>query len=82
MDEFSSAQKCYTTPVFSGVPIKGDKTRRGYINPTFSGAHEWAKLQHTLYVLGGPHQKGTGDMNGPRRAGGKMPRGAVLKGCP
>ena len=33
-------QNCNITPVFSGVPNKGDKITNGYITPAFSGAQK------------------------------------------
>ena len=80
MDEFSSTWKCSLTPVFSRIPGKGDKIRSGYITPTFSGGPKWVEVLHNpLRSRGSPSK---GDTNGLRRASGKMPRGAVLKGGP
>ena len=51
-------RNCDVTPVFSGVPRKGDKIR--IITPIFSGAQNWAKLLHNPCVLGGSPEKETG----------------------
>ena len=50
--------KCYVTPAFSGVPIKGDKIKGGYSTPAFLGAHEWAEVLRNPCVLGGPYERG------------------------
>ena len=66
----TSGRKCYATPAFSGLPIKGDKTKSGYLTSTFSGAHKWAEMLRNPCVLGVPIK---GDKNGVRRPSGKMP---------
>ena len=38
------------TPAFSGFPRRGDKIKKGYLTPTFSGAHKWAELRAFLGV--------------------------------
>ena len=40
-------RKCYLTPAFSGVPIKGDKIKGGYLTRAFSGAHQWVECYIT-----------------------------------
>ena len=39
-----SGHKCYTTRAFSGVPIKRDNIRKGYLTPAFSGAQMRVEL--------------------------------------
>ena len=48
----TSGRKCDVTRVFSGVPIKGDKIRSGYLTPAFSRAYEWAEVLCNPGVLG------------------------------
>ena len=50
---------CSVTPAFSKVPSKGDKFRIGYLNPTYSGAYQWAELRCKACILGCPQQRGT-----------------------
>ena len=50
--------RCYITFVFLRVPGKGDIITSGYITLAFSGAQDWAQLQHNLCVLGGPPKRG------------------------
>ena len=65
-----SGRRCYVTPAFSGVPIKGHKIRKGYLTPAFSGGHMRAQVLCSPSVLGVPIK---GDKNGQSRANGKMP---------
>ena len=58
---------CYITPEFSGVPIKGERIKSGFLTPAFSGAHMRAEVLRNPCILGGPHQRIKGDKNGLRR---------------
>ena len=49
-----NGRSCYVTPMFVGVPGKGDKIKSGCIISAFSGAHKWAQLLHDPCVLGAP----------------------------
>ena len=51
-------RKCYVTPPFSGVPIKADRIKSGYLTLAFLGAHMRAEVLHNPCVLEGPHQRG------------------------
>ena len=53
-----SGRKCYITPLFSAVSIKGNKIGSGYTTHAFSGAQKRAGLLHNPCVLGGLHQRG------------------------
>ena len=46
------------TPAFSGVPIKGDKIKSGYLTPAFLGAHMRMEVLRNPCILRGPHQRG------------------------
>ena len=50
-------QKCYITPTFSGVPNKGDKSKR---------AQKRAEMLHHPCILGGHQQRGQ-NQSGPKR---------------
>ena len=48
----TSGRKCYIAPAFLGVPIKGDKIRKGYITPAFWGPTRGRKCYVTLAFSG------------------------------
>ena len=50
--------RIYITSAFSGVPRRGDKIKRGYFTPAFSGAQKWVESLHTPSALGGAHKRG------------------------
>ena len=42
------------TPAFRWSPKKGDRIRKGYITPAFSGAQKWADWIHNPAFAGSP----------------------------
>ena len=54
----TSGWKCYVTPVFSGVPRRGEKIRIGYLKPAFFGAQKRAELPRNRCVFRDPQSKG------------------------
>ena len=47
----TSGRKCYITPAFSGVPIKGDKIRNDYLAPTLGAFSHSARTTPVITVF-------------------------------